>query len=146
MTLTIHPITAPYEPHWRHLFTAYLNFYESEVEEKVYATTFARLLGDEPYDPCGFLAFEGGEPMGLVHYFFHRHCWKVENVCYLQDLIVLPYARGRGLGRALIEAVYKAADEAGCPDVYWTTQYFNERARKLYDDVGKHTPFIKYVR
>lgn len=52
----------------------------------------------------------------------------------------------RGVGRALIEAVYEAADERGAPSVYWLTQDFNETARVLYDRVANLTPFIKYQR
>ena len=84
--------------------------------------------------------------MGLVHYLFHRHCWREENVCYLQDLYADPEVRGKGIGRALIEAVYAAADAAGAPSVYWLTQDFNHTARKLYDRIGTVTPFIKYAR
>ena len=58
----------------------------------------------------------------------------------------LIYVRGQGIGRALIEAVYKAADEAGSPDVYWMTQEFNKVGRRLYDRIGKLTPFIEYNR
>jgi GNAT superfamily N-acetyltransferase len=84
--------------------------------------------------------------MGLTHYLFHRHCWKTENVCYLQDLYVAPEARGTGLGRKLIEAVYAAADANGTPAVYWLTQDFNAVGRRLYDRIGKQTPFIRYNR
>ena len=85
-------------------------------------------------------------PVGITHYLFHRHCWRVENVCYLQDLYVDADTRGTGVGRALIEAVYEAADDAGCPSVYWLTQRFNELGRRLYDRIGEWTPFIKYTR
>ncbi len=54
--------------------------------------------------------------------------------------------RGQGIGRALIEAVYAAADAAGKPSVYWMTQEFNYPGRMLYDRVGVKTPFIKYSR
>ncbi len=94
----------------------------------------------------GLIATLGGKPVGLVHYLFHRHGWRIENVCYLQDLYADPDVRGTGIGRALIEAVYAAADREGCPNVYWLTQDFNETARKLYDRIGKLTPFIKYSR
>ena len=147
--VTIRPIRAGDESEWRRLWTGYLVFYESEVSEEVYQTTFARLLkGNEGVDNeyRGFLAEIDGKPVGLVHFLFHRHCWKVENVCYLQDLYADPDVRGQGIGRALIEAVYKAADEAGSPDVYWMTQEFNKVGRRLYDRIGKLTPFIKYSR
>ncbi|WAP69406.1 GNAT family N-acetyltransferase [Jiella pelagia] len=144
--ICIRPIVAADEPEWRRLWTGYLKFYGTEVPEPVYASTFARLMGNEPYDPIGLFAVEDGRPVGLVHYLFHRHCWRIENVCYLQDLFADPAVRGQGVGRALIEAVYRAAEEAGCPTVYWMTQEFNYAGRMLYDRIGEKTPFIKYQR
>lgn len=144
--VTIRPLSATDEADWRRLWTGYLDYYETTVPEVVHATTFARLLGDDPQDFNGLIAEVDGQPMGLAHYLFHRHCWKVENVCYLQDLYVDPAARGTGLGRALIEAVYAAADANGTPAVYWLTQHFNETGRRLYDRIGKLTPFIRYTR
>lgn len=146
MTLTIRPLEAGDHDAWRVLWTGYLEFYGATVPEQVYQTTWARLLGNEPYDPSGLLALTGGTPVGLVHYLFHRHCWKVENVCYLQDLYADPSVRGTGVGRALIEAVYARADAAGCASVYWMTQDFNATARRLYDRVATLTPFVKYQR
>jgi len=104
------------------------------------------LLGDDPQDYNALVAEEGGRLIGLTHYLFHRHGWTVENTCYLQDLYVDPTVRGTGAGRALIEAVYAAADLAGAPGVYWMTQDFNATARQLYDRIGEKTPFIKYKR
>jgi GNAT superfamily N-acetyltransferase len=144
--VVIRPLRAGDEADWRRLWTAYLDFYGATVTEEVYQTSFARLLGDDPQDFNGLLALVDGVPMGLSHYLFHRHGWKVENVCYLQDLYVSPDARGTGLGRRLIEAVYAAADEAGAPGVYWLTQEFNATARVLYDRVAKVSPFIRYNR
>jgi GNAT superfamily N-acetyltransferase len=147
--VAIRPLQAGDEAEWRRLWTAYLEFYESSVPDEVYRSTFARILAgnggaeDEIY---GLVAEADGKPAGLVHYLFHRHCWRTEKVCYLQDLYVDPAFRGKGLGRALIEAVYAKADEAGCPAVYWMTQEFNHTARQLYDRIAKLTPFIKYAR
>ncbi len=84
--------------------------------------------------------------MGLAHFLLHRHGGKIEDICCLQDLFVDPHARGTGLGRALFEAVYAAADTAGAPSVHWLTQDFNLAARQLYDRVAKGTPFIRYNR
>ncbi len=144
--LVIRPLTEVDKPHWRRLWTDYLTFYESSVDDAVYHSSFARMLGDDPQDFNGLLAVLDGRPVGLVHYLFHRHGWKVENVCYLQDLYADPDVRGMGVGRALIEAVYTEADKAGAPAVYWLTQDFNTTARRLYDQIGSKTPFIKYVR
>ncbi|EBA08792.1 GNAT family N-acetyltransferase [Sagittula stellata] len=144
--LTVRPLRAEDEPAWRDLWTAYLAFYESSVPEPVYVSTFARLLGDDPRDFNALVAEHDGRLVGLTHYLFHRHGWKIEDVCYLQDLYAVPEMRGKGVGRALIEAVYAAADTCGAPSVYWLTQEFNDTARVLYDRIGVVTPFIKYQR
>lgn len=145
-TLQVRSLHASDEAQWRRLWTLYLEFYQSSVPEQVYRQTFTRLLGSDAADFCGLIALAGGRPVGITHYLFHRHCWKVENVCYLQDLFVEPEQRGTGVGRALIEAVYSQADSQGSPSVYWLTQESNEAGRRLYDRVAELTPFIKYAR
>ena len=144
--LIVRPLTAADEPEWRRLWTGYLTFYESSVSEEVYRTSFARMMSGDDHEFHGLIAELDGKPVGLVHYLFHRHGWRVENVCYLQDLYADPEVRGHGVGRALIEAVYAAADAAGAPMVYWLTQTFNTTARQLYDRIGVLTPFVKYNR
>jgi len=144
--ISVRPIRPADRADWQRLWTGYLEFYETSVAPEVYDTSFARLLGDDPNDFHGRIAEIDGKAVGLVHYLFHRHMWKIESVCYLQDLYADPEVRGRGVGRALIEAVYGAADAAGAPAVYWLTQDFNAEARKLYDRIGTLTPFIRYNR
>jgi GNAT superfamily N-acetyltransferase len=142
---TIRPLHRDDEPDWRRLWTGYLTFYETKRPETVYARTWARLFDDaEPVH--GIVAERDGQVIGLCHYLFHRHTWFEADICYLQDLFVDPTMRNTGAGRALIEAVYAAADEAGACSVYWTTQEFNYAGRMLYDRVGRRTPFIKYSR
>ncbi len=144
--ISIRPIKETDRAEWSRLWTAYLEFYETSVPPKVYDSSFARLLGNDAQDFHGLIADVDGKAVGLVHYLFHRHMWKIENVVYLQDLYADPKVRGQGVGRKLIEAVYAAADKAGCPAVYWLTQDFNHEARKLYDRIGKLSPFIRYNR
>ena len=146
MTLNIRPLTQADEPEWRRLWTGYLEYYETSVPEEVYETSFARMLSNDDNEFHGMVAELDGKLVGLVHYLFHRHGWKIENVCYLQDLYADPSVRGKGIGRALIEATYAAADANGTPAVYWLTQDFNEAGRRLYDRIGQLTPFIKYTR
>ncbi len=144
--LTIRPLRPEDRPHWTALWRAYLDFYETTLPDAVYDSTFARLLGEDPQDFSALVAEADGQLVGLTHFLFHRHGWKIENVCYLQDLYAVPERRGQGIGRALIEGVYAAADANDAPSVYWLTQDFNAPARKLYDRVGVLTPFIKYQR
>ena len=146
MNVSIRPIRPEDEAAWRALWTAYLEFYEASVDEAVYQTTFARLLSADHPDQHGFLALDDETPVGLVHYIYHAHNWRIDQVCYLQDLYADPAVRGKGVGRKLIEAVYAQADADGKPSVYWMTQDFNATARQLYDRIAHVTPFIKYAR
>ncbi|TCO72476.1 N-acetyltransferase family protein [Rhodovulum euryhalinum] len=144
--ITVRPLRPEDLPDWRRLWTAYLDFYDTTVAPEVYETTFARLLhGGDPDMGCR-LALMGGRPVGLVHFIFHRHCWKPEGVCYLQDLYSDVSVRGKGVGTALIRAVYAVAESRDVPTVYWMTSADNAQARALYDRIGQLTPFIKYQR
>jgi GNAT superfamily N-acetyltransferase len=145
-THVIRPLQARDEADWRRLWSAYLEFYQSSVPEAVYAASFSRLVSAEDHTCHALVAERNGALVGLVHFLYHRHLWRIEPICYLQDLFVDPQARGGRIGEALIRAVYDAADRNGTPAVYWMTQEFNETARRLYDRVATVTPFIKYVR
>ncbi len=148
-TIDITPLVHSDKSDWSRLWTGYLQYYETAVSEAIYESTFARMLAGNqgaPNEFRGLLARVNGSAVGLVHFLYHRHGWKIENVCYLQDLYVEPGVRGTGLGRRLIEAVYADADTNDSASVYWLTQDFNEAGRRLYDRVGVLTPFIKYAR
>ncbi len=145
-SLIIRPLAQSDEADWRRLWTAYLDFYESSVSEEVYATTFERLLDPANTSQCAALAVLDGVAVGLVHWIYHPHNWKVEDVIYLQDLYADPAVRGTGIGRALIEHVYDVADQGETPTVYWMTQEFNATARQLYDRIASKTVFVQYKR
>jgi GNAT superfamily N-acetyltransferase len=146
MPVTVRPLERSDHAEWRRLWTAYLTFYETRLPEEVYAATWARLFAEGAYEPRGWLAILDGAPVGLVHAIMHRTCWAVSDNCYLQDLFADPHVRGQGIGRALIEQVYRHADAVGANTVYWMTQAGNATARQLYDRIAKHTGFVKYQR
>lgn len=62
--VTIRPIRPEDQAEWRRLWTDYLTFYESSVPAAVYATSFARLMGDDPHDYHGLIAECDGKPCG----------------------------------------------------------------------------------
>ena len=145
MAVAIRAICADDFDDWHRLWTGYLAYYETSLSDEIKKNAFERLLAEDT-KVHGLLAELAGRPVGLVHYIFHDHMWRPEGTCYLQDLYTNPDVRGQGVGRALIEAVYQAAENVGTPKVYWLTQDFNHAARKLYDRVGILTPFIRYDR
>ena len=144
--VTIRPLGMDDRAAWEPLWEGYNTFYERTIPAEVTDTTWARLMMPDE-DPGGFGAVgASGRLIGFTHYFFHGSTAQIGPSCYLQDLYISPEGRGSGAGRALIEAVYAAADEAGAEQVYWLTQSLNETARRLYDRVATVTPFIKYRR
>jgi GNAT superfamily N-acetyltransferase len=143
--MLIRPFRPEDRPQWDILWRGYVEFYKSTVPDAVTELTWRRLL--DPEAPIlGFCADENGKLLGLVHYLFHPVTWAAGPRCYLEDLFTAPEARARGVGQALIEAVYAAADARGADQVYWLTQDSNATARRLYDQVATATPFIKYRR
>ena len=93
MSVEIWPLRSADYAAWQGLWGGYLEFYGTTVPDAVYASTFARLLGDNDRYSSALVAVQGDTIAGLVHYLFHRHCWRIENVCYLQGLYWLapPY-------------------------------------------------------
>jgi GNAT superfamily N-acetyltransferase len=140
---TIRPVGPGEHAAWEPLWNGYLTFYKATIPAETSDVTWARL--HDPSEPMFVLgAYVDGRLTGIVHYLFHRSTWTVGNYCYLQDLFVSQEARGMGLGRALIEAVYQAAGEAGASRVHWLTQETNAQARVLYDTLADRPGFIQY--
>jgi GNAT superfamily N-acetyltransferase len=141
--LVIRPLRPDERSAWEPLWNGYLSFYETSLPKEVTDVTWARLHdASEPMFALG--AYANGRLVGIAHYLFHRSCWTIENYCYLQDLFVAEDARGMGAGRALIEAVEKAARQAGASRLYWLTKEDNISARALYDKVADRSGFIQY--
>lgn len=146
MTFTIRPLAPADRAQWGPLWQGYLAFYETHLPASVTDLTWQRLIDPEAPILGLCAATPDDRLLGIVHYLFHPVTWAAGPRCYLEDLFTSPDARGQGVGRALIEAVYAAADARGADQVYWLTQDFNATARRLYDQVAKATPFIKYRR
>src|SRR5205823_6262095 len=101
-----------------------------------------KIKDGKPVEVFTYFFYVPGHPNGLASYLFHRSTTRLRDVCYLQDLFTAESARGRGVRRHLIEAVYQAARNAGSSRVYWHTQVTNQAGRALYEKVANHSGFI----
>ncbi|NKJ21717.1 GNAT family N-acetyltransferase [Dyella sp. SG609] len=132
---------------WTPLWDGYNAFYgrsgPTALPEEITRTTWERFF-DEGEPVHALVAESGGALLGLAHYLFHRNTTAIGLNCYLQDLFTAEAARGRGVGKALIEAVYAQARQAGSPRVYWHTHHTNATAMRLYDQVAEHSGFVVY--
>ncbi|MEO1657306.1 MAG: GNAT family N-acetyltransferase [Pseudomonadota bacterium] len=139
---TIRTIVGSDRAAWDPLWQGYLSFYKTSLPDEQTELTWSRLM--DPAEPVfGLVAEVDGEVMGISHALPHSSTWARVGYLYLEDLFVAPEARGHGLGRKLIEELYKIADERGISRVYWATQNENP-ARKLYDQVATESGFVQY--
>ena len=147
VSVHVRRVEARDKPYRQELFKGYIAFYKATVADEVIEYTWQRLIAGEAGFHIGLVAVnEDDVPVGIAHVLFHRSTWSPTWYCYLEDLFVTPTARAKGIGRALIEAVYKESDARQCTRTYWSTQEFNYRARGLYDQVATKSPFIQYRR
>ena len=148
-SLVIRPPTPEDYAAWRPLWDGYNEFYgrhgATALPEPITQVTWQRFF--DPAEPVfALVAEEQGELVGLAHYLFHRSTTRMEHLCYLNDLFTSQSLRGKGIGRALIEAVCVEAKASGALRVYWQTHETNAAGRLLYDKVATHHGFIVYSR
>lgn len=145
--VTIRPLARADKEQWLTLWAGYNAFYKrvgpTALPPEVTEVTFARFF--DAYEPMHcHVAEESGRLLGFVHTIYHRNTTMIGPACYLQDLFTAEDARGKGVGRALIERVYEIARDVGSPRVYWNTQESNLTARALYDTLADKTDFLLY--
>ena len=147
MTVRIRRLEARDKLQWLVLFKSYIDFYNASVADDVIEHTWQYLIAGAPHTHIGLVAVDTADsPVGLAHILLHRSTWSMAPDCYLEDLFVQPAARGAGIGRALIEAIYQEADSHGCRRTYWVTEETNSRARALYDRIATKSTFVQYRR
>lgn len=143
MPLTIRPLQPADRARWEPLWQAYLTFYKSALPPEVTEANWQRFMNpDEPMWVWG--AFEGEQLLGIVQCVIHRTSWSEKLSCYLQDLFTVPEARGKGVGRALIEHVYAEGAKQDWCRVYWQTHETNAEAQVLYNKMAERSGFIVY--
>ncbi|SHK28597.1 Acetyltransferase (GNAT) family protein [Shimia gijangensis] len=145
MTINVCPVATEDKADWQALWTLYLEFYETERGQDIKDLSWARILDAKEPMFSQIARNADGKAVGLVNYLYHRNFWQAEDVCYLNDLFVLPETRGTGAGRKLIDAVYQQVKADGLPEVYWLTAKDNTTAKRLYDSVVEQFPFDVYL-
>lgn len=130
-------------PQWSAYWDQYQAFYKVALSQATTELTWARFF--DPAEPvhCA-VATDGERILGFVHFVFHRSTWGRNDFCYLEDLYVCPSARGRQVGKQLIEYVQGQAREKQCDRLYWHTQETNQTAQRLYDWIAEKPGVIEY--
>jgi GNAT superfamily N-acetyltransferase len=129
---------------WRKLWQGYCAFYDVRLTREVTDRTWKRILDPDSAVMC-IVAELDGQVYGFANCVVHENTWETQPVCYLEDLFVLPSARGRGIGKALIEWLRNAMRAEGWARLYWVTHADNAAARRLYDRFTPADGFVRYV-
>lgn len=127
---------------WEELARGYKAFYNTPTTASEYAAAWEKLVLRK--EVFGLGARIDGKLVGIAHYLFHTTTW-ASKICYLQDLFTLPAARGKGIARALIQAVENDAAAQGASRYYWHTHESNTAARSIYERFAKSSGFVLYL-
>ena len=95
----------------------------------------ATLFGDRPAAEV-LLAEEDGQAVGLALFFRNYSTFLARPGIYLEDLFVEPAFRGRGIGKALLQAVARLAVQRGCGRFEWSVLDWNTPAIRFYEALG----------
>lgn len=118
------------------LIAAYQRFYEvADVDEERNRAFFKRFLA--PSDDGLLLgARDQDELVGYACLYWTFSSLSATETVLMNDLFVAEGARGKGAGRALIEAAAAAGRERGASQLEWATAPDNLTAQRLYDSTG----------
>jgi GNAT superfamily N-acetyltransferase len=95
----------------------------------------ATLFGPRPAAEV-VIARAGGEPVGFALFFQNYSTFLAQPGIYLEDLFVIPSARGLGVGRALLAHLAQLAVDRGCGRVEWAVLDWNTPAIGFYESLG----------
>ena len=141
--VTIRAARAGDEARWRELWAAYLDFYGVSVSPEITDGTWAKAMSESS---AIFMrvAETDGTVMGFALCITHEGTWISGLNCYLEDLFVDAGARGKGLGRALLDDLVELSRQNDWSRLYWHTSETNATARKLYDSFVESDGHIRY--
>jgi len=120
-----------------HRLIVELAIYEKEPDavKATHADLHAALFGERPVAEC-VLAEQAGEPVGLALFFTNFSTWTGKPGLYLEDLFVMPAARGQGLGKALLVHLAGLAVARGYGRFEWSVLDWNTPAIGFYKALG----------
>jgi GNAT superfamily N-acetyltransferase len=139
VSVEVAPVTAEQFEELLPLIAAYQRFYKVEkVDDERNRSFFRRFLAPSE-DGLLLGARSQGRLLGYACLYWHFSSLEACESVLMNDLYVAEDARGRGVGRALIEASAEVARERGVPFLEWSTAPDNHTAQRLYDatDAGR---------
>jgi|AAFX01.1.fsa_nt_gi GNAT superfamily N-acetyltransferase len=118
------------------LLRAYCDFYEVDPRDDRLVALCRALIDDPTEGEQAIARSAAGEPLGFSTVFWTWQTLDAARVGVLNDLYVVPGARGLGVGRRLIEHCRNLCRKRAAAKLVWETAPDNETAQRLYDGIG----------
>ena len=144
MTVTVGAISAGDRDQWEKLYHGYAEFYRVPMNAQILDTVWDWI--HDPENPFyGLIAKDDdGRALGLMHCRQMPSPLRGALVGFLDDLFVVPDARGQGVVEALYAALGDLGRERGWPFIRWITAEDNYRGRAVYDRLAEKTHWVTY--
>ena len=118
------------------LMRAYCDFYNVAPDDAALLEVSRALMADPAREGVQFLATIDGEDVGFATVFWSWETSIAGRVGVMNDVFVVPQARGRGVATALIGACRQRCRDQGALKMIWQTAPDNVRAQSLYQHIG----------
>jgi ribosomal protein S18 acetylase RimI-like enzyme len=119
------------------LMRAYCDFYGVAPSDDDLLAMSRALIADPEREGLQLLARDSsGAGLGFATVFWYWQTLSAARAGLMNDLYVIPEARGRGVGRALVEACRARCRAHGAKSLVWETAPDNETAQALYRGLG----------
>ena len=99
------------------------------------ASLAGALFSDAPRAFCE-IAEAGGRPVGFALWFYNYSTFEGGFGLYLEDVFVIPEARGTGAGTALMRRLARRCRDEGLTRLEWQVLDWNAPAIAFYDRLG----------
>ena len=119
------------------LMRGYCDFYEVNPSDEALLAMSRALIADPEREGVQFIARgDDGEAVGFATVFWMWSTGRAARIGEMNDLFVVPEARGQRVGEALIQTCLELVRERGAASLQWQTAPDNRTAQKLYERVG----------
>jgi GNAT superfamily N-acetyltransferase len=118
------------------LLRSYCDFYEVTPSDEQLLALARALIADPERDGVQLLARNGEEAVGFATIYWSWATTIASRIGVMNDLFVMPAARGTGAAERLIDACLEECRRHGAAELTWQTAPDNERAQRVYDRVG----------
>jgi GNAT superfamily N-acetyltransferase len=128
------------------LMRAYCDFYEVDPSDEALLALARALIADPEREGVQLIARDAaGEALGFATIFWSWSTSRAARIGVMNDLFVVPSARGTGAAEALIAMCVEECRVRGATTLSWQTAKDNERAQRVYERIGaKREEWVDY--